>query len=136
MMLSAELFQAVIQSLRLDDTAGRAESGHGTLRARRVKLGGQAIIIPCSGESARKAIPATARDISPTGIALLLPLRMVHGEQFILHPPGAGGCAAGKSILCSVARYQHSGDSLFTIGATFTHIIARNCHLTAQANAD
>jgi len=122
MNLSAEQFQAVVQSLRLDE-AGAAPS---PLQARRVMLCGKAIITPCAGERYRP-MEARARDISPTGIALTVPLRMIRGQQFILHVPrtvGNGVIAADcDCLLCTVARYQYLDESRYILGATFTQAL-------------
>jgi hypothetical protein len=126
MNLSAELFQAVVQALRVEEPDQHADSSHSALRERRVRLGGRAIIIPCAGESAGEPVEAVARDISPSGIALALRVRLVRGNRFILHVPRACGClgaVSGISILCTVARYQHTGEALYSLGATFTRIL-------------
>lgn len=128
MNLSAELFQAVVEALRVQAADERPNPGFSTLCARRVRLGGRALVIPCKGEAAGEPVEAVARDVSPSGIALTVPLRMVHGDRFILHLPGICGCLVGMfnpSILCTVARYQHTADGLYTLGATFTRILCR-----------
>jgi hypothetical protein len=127
MDLSAELFQSVVQALRVEDAGDRADPSHSALRDRRVRLAGHAIVIPCTGEFAGEPLEAVARDVSPSGIALTLSLRLVHGDRFILHLPSACGCRlgamSGYSILCTVARYQHTDDALYTLGATFVRVL-------------
>jgi hypothetical protein len=126
MNLSPELFQSVVQALRAEE-ANRADPNFSTLCARRISLGGRALIIPCTGDSAGILVEALARDISPSGIALTLPLRLVHGDQFILHLPQVCGCIVGpnaeSSILCTVARYQYAGKALYMLGAMFTRVL-------------
>jgi hypothetical protein len=139
MSLSAELFQSVVQALRVDEACDRANPGGSQLRARRIKLGGRAIVIACDGRSPGETVEAVARDISPSGIALILPLRLVRGDRFILHMPKSR-CRpdsenACNSILCTVARYQHSGSSLFTLGATFTRVLPTPAAPTAPETA-
>jgi hypothetical protein len=132
MNLSAELFQSAVQALRAEETKDRADPNLCPLCARRVRLGGRALLIPCSGQSAGVPVQAIAQNISPSGISLTLPLRLVHGDRFILHLPRPCGCLVGavpdSSILCTVARYQHAGRALFTLGATFTRVIRKFPH--------
>ena len=126
MNLSAELFQSVVQALRVEEPGDSSDPSGCTLRVRRIRLGGRAIVIACAGASTGEPVQAVARDVSPSGIALTLPLRLVRGDRFILHTPRAFGCSAAAmpSILCTVARYQHSGNALYTLGATFTRVLS------------
>ena len=136
MNLSAEVFQSVVQALRVETADDCADATSSTLCARRVRLGGRAVIIPCAGESAGEPVLAVARDVSPSGIALTVPLRLTHGDRFILHLPSICGCLvraiSDNSILCTVARYQYTGDALYTVGATFTRVLCNPKVLSAE----
>ncbi len=126
MTLTAELFREMLASLRGERPLEPARiNGPSPLRDRRVRLGGRAIVIPCDGPRARTALAVTVRDMSPGGVSILAPVRLMKGDWFILRVPGVRRGDV-HSVLCRAARWHPATDELFTVGATFLRQLSQD----------
>ena len=113
MQLSAELYSQIIKDLTSD---GLGEFGRQQRREPRVGVRAKAFILPSL--SATAPIPARVRDVSVSGMGLLLPRELSIDRLFLLLLPRAGGHPPLR-LACTVAHCQAIGDDLFAVGARF-----------------
>jgi hypothetical protein len=119
-MLSAELFQTIVDSIR---------SGDEELQTRqfpRVGVSGRGVIVPLNRDQ-RTPLVVMVRDLSPRSIGILHRQAMSPGDQFMLclKSHGRGG---NRGVVCTVVRCIPINKHLFSIGATFGG--HRACHLS------
>jgi hypothetical protein len=113
MQLSAELYSQIVKDLTSD---GLGEFGRQQRREPRVGVRAKAHILPSL--SATTPIPVRVRDMSVSGIGLLLPRELAPDRLFLLLLPKVGGHPPLR-LACTVAHCQAIGDDLFAVGARF-----------------
>ena len=122
MNLSAETFLQIIKSLRSDDTSGTSREQR---KKPRVGVRGRSsIMIP--EKSGGRIHPVNVRDISASGIGLLMNEPLVGvGEEFVLMLPSAGQ-QSKRQMLCGVTRFNKLSPNLYSVGASFKHEVGDN----------
>jgi hypothetical protein len=113
MQLSAELYSQIVKDLTSD---GLGEFGRQQRREPRVGVRARAYILPSL--SATTPIPVRVRDMSVSGIGLLLPRELGPDRLFLLLLPKVGGQPPLR-LACTVAHCQAIGDDLYAVGARF-----------------
>jgi hypothetical protein len=113
MQLSAELYSQIIKDLTSD---GLGEFGRQQRREPRVGVRARAFILPSLAATA--PIPARVRDVSVSGMGLLLPRELAADRLFLLLLPRAGGHPPLR-LACTVAHCQSIAEDLFAVGARF-----------------
>jgi len=117
MIISAETFQAIIDSIRTDEPHKPRDK-----RAQpRVGFTGIANISLVGPGANPRPFPVHVRDLSTSGIGLLHQIALPIGQQFLLCLKSAANPDSDTpAILCTVTRHRRVDDGLFTIGARFT----------------
>jgi hypothetical protein len=113
MQLSAELYSQIIRDLTSD---GLGEFGRQQRREPRVGVRAKAFILPSL--SATTPIPVRVRDVSVSGMGLLLPRDLGADRLFLLLLPRVGGHPPLR-LACTVAHCQAIAEDLYAIGARF-----------------
>jgi len=116
MIISAELFQCIVQSVRADDGSDRIDKR----RVPRSDFTGKAQIIP---PGANAPVDVIVRDLSVQGIGLLHSSAIKAGQQFTLVLTDATSDGY-RGVICTVARWQPVTEKLCLIGAKFTGTVA------------
>jgi hypothetical protein len=94
-------------------------------RAQRVRREGQLTIIPCSRGTLGTPLKARLKDISTTGLGLVLSQRLEVTKQFIVELGQPDGST--KSLLYQVARCDSSG-GLTSIGSQLVSVLRPERH--------
>lgn len=122
MRLSYDLFRQIITSLKADSRQVRDNRGEP-----RVGISCDATVV--SGRStnpapgALKTARIQIRDLSCTGVGLLMNSNMAKGQKFIIElPSDKGPCW----LLCSSVHCHQLDDKVFRVGANHTRVLEPN----------
>lgn len=110
MLVSAETFQAIVESLRTDQKRANEK------RAKpRVGVSGKGLIRLDDGTFA----PVAVRDLSQAGVGIVQHEAWPIGKRFTLCFGSKVVAEQMKGIICEVVRCQRLADEIFAIGAKF-----------------
>jgi hypothetical protein len=119
MVLTAELFEQTLSTLR-------AERGKAPEQRRHPRVGVRCLlnIIPLDNGTCGKTVGVWTRDISESGIGVISSKSMKKGNQFLIRLPRRDETAT--TLLCTVTSCNLVADKLYSIGAQFGKVIARD----------
>ena len=117
MKLPDELFEAVAgcQALCMD-RGRRAERRN----VGRIRLPARVQVIPVTQSGPGKPVSAQVRDMSQTGIGLLLPSKFSEGDNLIVRLQAKEITAW---VFCSIARIERVSEGLYVLGAIFIRLL-------------
>jgi hypothetical protein len=110
MMVSAETFQAIVDSLRTDQRRANEKRSKP-----RVGVSGKGMIRLEDGNFVTVAV----RDLSQSGVGIVQHISWPPGKRFTLCFGSKLVAEQMKGIICEVVRCQRVADGIFSIGAKF-----------------
>ncbi|HET6250466.1 MAG TPA: PilZ domain-containing protein [Tepidisphaeraceae bacterium] len=117
MILPDDMFDSIVgcSSIRLE---GRAAERRGQDRIRQPN---RVHVIPMAHNIAPHPINAQVRDMSPEGIGLLLPRKLLPGDTLLIRLVSR---EMKFWVYCDVTRVERVADGLFVTGATYDRIVS------------
>ena len=117
MQLSYELFKQIVDHLRVDNRSEREKRAEP-----RVGISCEANLVmrAAKGKSKPSNSRIFVRDLSRTGVGLVMPERMPINRSIMIELPSASG---STWIMCTTIYCQELEDKLFKVGARHTRVL-------------
>jgi hypothetical protein len=118
MLLSAEMFQTIVDALRSDASRERDKR-----TAPRVGLRAQVTVLPAPGATSAPPERVRCRNLSASGIGLVHNKEMRKGIEFVVRFE-ATGLATPVHVSCVVVHCNKQGSDVYAIGARIIRVLS------------